>query len=323
MKKILFALLIVGLMAGSAFAEEWWQGAKDNLLEKADSKVVEATGGKLSLSDLGIMDKGASDAEYAAIKNWEHNYIQVVARGTADPRKALNVAHAKSLCETTARAIAYRKMAEEIYGVRVNSHMVLSNELLAGQGTHELVQGFIKRAKEVDLKWETEVDGSLTCYYTLGYMITGDEDSMMAQVLKLEMEQAANDPNRPKIWTPEPSKIPISQEKKYSGVVIDTRGLGLKPGLSPKIMTDAGELFYGSSLIKDQSFAGRNGVVYYSDSILAAQKRAGDKPLIIKALSVVGDVATDILIPGKALAELGVGIYESIVGGGNVAVLTD
>lgn len=319
MKKMLFITLLLATLVAPALAKEWWETAKTELLDKADSKVVEATGGKLSLSDFGVTDKSATDAEYAAIKNWEHNYIQVTARGTADPRKALNIAHAKSLCETTARAIAYRKLAEEIYGVRINSHIVLSNELLAGQASHEMVQGFIKKAKEVDMKWETEVDGSLSCIYTLGYMMTGDEDSMFAQVLEYEQKMGETST---KVFTPEASKIPISQEKKYSGVVIDARGLGLKPGISPKIMTDAGDLFYGASLL-NKGLGGRQGVVYYSDSILAAQQRAGDKPLIIKALGTLGDLATDLLIPEIALVEMGVELFKDITGAGKVAVVTE
>lgn len=70
----------------------------------------------------------------------------------------------------------------------------------------------------------------------------------------------------------------------YTGLVIDCRGLGLKPVMSPVIRNANGEPIYGYKHLDYQKIQ-TDGLVSYSSDIKTVA-RAGKNPLIIKAASL-------------------------------------
>ncbi len=83
-----------------------------------------------------------------------------------------------------------------------------------------------------------------------------------------------------------------------TGLVIDARGLGLKPALLPRIVNEGGSEVYSSRQVSRQN-AVEQGLVGYAKDVPAAQRniRVTDKPLLVKGIKAAGKEKTDVVIP--------------------------
>jgi len=78
---------------------------------------------------------------------------------------------------------------------------------------------------------------------------------------------------------------------KFTGIIIDARGLGLEATFAPAIYDQTGKAVYGTNSI-DPKFAVDSGMVDYASTpelVLEAEQgksRAGNSPMIIKAIAL-------------------------------------
>jgi hypothetical protein len=88
-----------------------------------------------------------------------------------------------------------------------------------------------------------------------------------------------------------------------TGLVIDGRGLGLRPALLPKIVDPQGQEIYVGQVVT-RTNAVEQGVAGYAKDVNAATNnfRVTDNPAVIKGLSASGAVRTDVVI-GQADAQ--------------------
>jgi hypothetical protein len=81
----------------------------------------------------------------------------------------------------------------------------------------------------------------------------------------------------------------------YTGIIIDCRGLNLKPCLFPKIYNEALDEIYSVNFA-DQNFIIDQGLVLYTMQEPHNDPRIGQNPLRIRATDVVGSSRTDIKV---------------------------
>ena len=91
----------------------------------------------------------------------------------------------------------------------------------------------------------------------------------------------------------------------FSGLIIDCRGLSVKPALSPRVLDEQGKEIYGSAYVSRQ-WAIKYGMVGYAKDVSAAakQERMGKNPGKIKALKAQGENSTDIVLSDKDAADV-------------------
>jgi len=94
-----------------------------------------------------------------------------------------------------------------------------------------------------------------------------------------------------------------------TGLVIDARGLGLKPALLPKIVDQQGQELYVGQVVP-RTNAVEQGVAGYAKDVNAAANnfRVTDNPAVMKGLSASGSTRTDVVIgqaDAQALRQLG------------------
>jgi hypothetical protein len=89
----------------------------------------------------------------------------------------------------------------------------------------------------------------------------------------------------------------VENVEKYTGLIIDATGLGAKPCMSPKILSETGEEIYGT-LSVPPDIAIEAGVVSYAKTISDAKKltRVGTNPFIVKANRVEGSFKANLVI---------------------------
>jgi len=97
-------------------------------------------------------------------------------------------------------------------------------------------------------------------------------------------------PEAPKIVEQQVWEFPEgTEEKDYSGVIIDARGLNGSPSLSPKIFSEYGKEVWGT-LEVDLDYAMNYGVADFAHDMVSAKgkERAGSAPLVLTAMRVQG-----------------------------------
>lgn len=119
--------------------------------------------------------------------------------------------------------------------------------------------------------------------------------SRSSEVVKSEPSPAGEQKEEKGTSGPPPGPAPASIVA--TGLVIDGRGLGLKPALLPRIITEGGTEIYGTRQASRQS-ALEQGLVGYAKDVSAAQRniRVTDKPLLVKGIKAAGKEKTDVVI---------------------------
>lgn len=112
----------------------------------------------------------------------------------------------------------------------------------------------------------------------------------------LRKDPMATEPGKP---SPLPQSGPIAAFKggTATGVVIDGRGLGLRPALLPRIVDEQGREIYVGQVVT-RTNAVEQGVAGYARDVNAAANnfRVTDNPAVIKGLRAVGASKTDIVL---------------------------
>lgn len=110
--------------------------------------------------------------------------------------------------------------------------------------------------------------------------------------------------------TPETGSTIAFKGGMATGVVIDGRGLGLRPALLPKLVDTQGNEIYVGQIVT-RTNAVEQGVAGYAKDVNAAANnfRVTDNPAVIKGLRAAGATRTDIVlsqVDAQALRQLGV-----------------
>jgi outer membrane biosynthesis protein TonB len=111
------------------------------------------------------------------------------------------------------------------------------------------------------------------------------------------------EPSIPGTPSPEASTVAF-KGGKATGLVIDGRGLGLRPALLPKIVDTQGQEIYVAQVVT-RTNAVEQGVAGYAKDVNAASNnfRVTDNPAVIKGLRSSGSGRSDIVV-GQADAQI-------------------
>jgi len=92
--------------------------------------------------------------------------------------------------------------------------------------------------------------------------------------------------------------VPASAPIIATGLVVDARGLGVKPALLPRILDEREGEIYSIRQVK-REVAVEQGLVGYAKDVSAAQRnvRVTDRPLLVKGIRASGKERTDVVIP--------------------------
>jgi len=222
--------------------------------------------------------------------DWTTGMITAVGIG-APPAQPANAAQARAMAERAAQVVALRNLLEAVKGVRVDSATTVENFMVTSDVIKTEVSGFIQGAMPIDKKYMS--DGSVEV--TVGMRLTG----ALADTL---LPKGLATPSTP---LTAPSGATAVPGQLYTGLIVDARGLGVRPAMAPKILNEDGKEVYGSAWVS-RDFAVREGMVgYLKDPASAlANPRVTDKPLMVKALKVSGDARVDTVISNADAAAL-------------------
>lgn len=210
----------------------------------------------------------------------------------AVPTNASNVGAARANAIRAAKMDALRNLVEAVKDVRITSETTISNNMVESDVITSKVEAMIRGAQQVgDVRYLSDSSVELTMEVPLGgimdlVMPTGEG----AAALDLGQPAAAAEGTTA-------SATPAKPGQPITGLIIDARGLGIKPSMSPQVLTDGGTVIYGPGAYP-RDFAVAQGVVgYHKDPAAAAtDARVAGNPVTIKGQSTSGSMGTDVVI---------------------------
>lgn len=180
--------------------------------------------------------------------NWTSGWVKATGVGVPPPNAG---AAGKAMAQRAAFSVAVRNLLEVVKGVRIDSATLVENYIVQDDVIKSQVTGFVKGA-QIE-KTIASPDGSVEVLvkaplWGVNSLYDPFLDQMGVQDQKL---------------APEPA------EESYTGLVIDARGLGVKPACFPAVLDDKGDTVFGPKTV-DRAAAQKDGMVHY----MAAPKGA-------------------------------------------------
>lgn len=276
--------VIAGIVAGICLLVA---GATVSLAQE-DSKIGQREWSRI------IESKVAEQAGDRAIINYEDGYVEAVGIGAVDPEKVKGT-NARPMCLRAATVDGYRNLLEATKGIQVDSRTTIRDFVTESDVINAAVSGLVKGAQVVTKDYLS--DG--TCEVTLRMSLSGRfAQTIIPKAIQDEQKREMPPPAPPKPETPpvKPGPVPAAAPV-YTGMVVDARGLGARPAMSPKILDEAGAEVYGSMIV-DKTYAISQGISGYARDLTAAQgnQRVTDNPVTVKGLSAEGAGKADIKI---------------------------
>jgi hypothetical protein len=243
--------------------------------------------------------------------NWTTGLVTAVGIG-APPEHAANKAQARAMAERAAFSVAIRNLLEVVKGIQVDSATLVENMIVSNDLVKTRVTGLVKGAQP--LKKEVQPDGAVEV--TVGVSLTGElVDIVIAKdfgrkapaSIPAKPAPPAPTPKAPEAPAPaakpaipppaQPPAQPMVSADSYTGLLVDARGLGLRPALAPRFLDEQGKELYASEVL-DRNQAVQGGVAGYAKDLVAGsrQPRVTDNPLVVKAVRATGTKATDIVL---------------------------
>lgn len=223
----------------------------------------------------------------------EINWTKKIARAKgigAPSRSQMGLPSARPLAIRAAKLDAYRNLLEAVKGIRVDSSTVITNYSTSEDIIMTKIGGMIRGAKVVKLEYMS--DG------TVEVTVEMDLNKGFAQlVLPSDIRQVETI-----------KSVAVSENTKegvFSGLIVDARGLGVRPAMAPKIIDENRKEVYGSAFVS-REFAVQQGMCGYVKDVKAAKenKRVKGNALLVKGIKADGPGSSNIVISNADASKL-------------------
>ncbi|MCC7261571.1 MAG: LPP20 family lipoprotein [Candidatus Latescibacteria bacterium] len=218
--------------------------------------------------------------------DWTTGVLTVYGEGVVSP-DIQNPAQRRLMGFRAAKAVAYRNLLELVGQVHIDATTTVGEAMVASDSIRTRVSGLVRGARLVP-ESQQEKDGVYQVALTLD--LTENLAATLLPAVRRPVPAA----------TPTPTYTP---PRTYTGLIIDARGLPLKPSMAPRLLSAGGnELFSANGV--DLAYVRRWGVVGYDRDLERASHSdrlggAAAQPLIIKAAETSGQYGADVVISNE------------------------
>jgi hypothetical protein len=212
--------------------------------------------------------------------DWTDQVIREVGIGAPNPNDPIGAQRAGAL--EAAKRVAIRNLLERVKGMTVTSEVTVAQYMVTNDVITNRVQGVVRNFQVVDTRYKS--DGSVEV--EVAVPLSGLYETLLPDQIPLE-------------YQPYNYQGPASSAV-YTGLIIDARGLGVRPALAPKIMDQNKMEVYGTGSVS-RDYALQIGVVGYEKDInrARANERVTNNPLVVKAVGASGTHKADITISNQ------------------------
>jgi hypothetical protein len=229
------------------------------------------------------------------VRGYAKNYVQYFSNGKIDwangvvetiglacpPKNQSNPAQATALTRREAEASARENLLDIIKEIRIDSKGGIGHYMDGATFPIGDLSALLRRAEVVES----------------AFLENGCVKIVVAMKMTGHFAELILPKNIVRINTIQQPLQESRKEESFSGLVVDCRGLAVKPAMVPVILDEDGNVVYGSAYIS-REHAARAGVVAYVKDFAAAQNnpRVAPKALTVKAIRVVKGRDSDVVI---------------------------
>jgi hypothetical protein len=226
--------------------------------------------------------------------SWEGQVVRATGAGAPD-MKASSPAQARLGAEKAAKLDAFRNLLAQVKGIQVSAGKTVGDAM----GQDEI------RGK---------VEGVLRGYKVTGKRYFSDSGVELDVEVPLAALTSALAPASGTALA-----VNSEGERKNTGLVVDARGLGVKPVLAPRLVDASGKALYGPEALSAEARQSA-AVAAWAGSLEAAKKSAlvGEHPLVLKAASLKG---SDLVLSAEDAGRLA-SANNSFLAEGRVVIVT-
>jgi len=236
--------------------------------------------------------------------NWSQGIMTATGIGSP-PEKYYGKPQARPMALRAAQLDAYRNLLEVTKGVRINSVTVVEDSMVSSDMIRSQVDGMVKGAQVIKKEYLSDGTVEVTLAMSLrggfAQLILPKDIKQVSEIKTIPpappappaVEQVGEAPVPP---PPQPA-IPTPAPAIYTGLVVDARGLGARPAMSPKLLDERGQEVYGSAYVS-REYAVQQGMAGYAKDLTASQTnpRVTNEPLTVKGLKTEGPGQSDLVI---------------------------
>ncbi|HIB58243.1 MAG TPA: hypothetical protein EYO41_03350 [Candidatus Marinimicrobia bacterium] len=226
--------------------------------------------------------------------NYSNGWITATGIGGISPL-AQNPGMARGMAVRAAKIDAMRNLLETVLAVAVTSETSVRGAAVENDVIKTKVKGMVKGARIRDINEDGRHDTN-DFRYLSDTSIEIEMEIHMSGISSIVLPPAGYAEAQAGVAPPSAgTSAPISGST--TGLIIDARGVGARPAMSPKILDQNGGVVYGPSSFT-REYAIKYGVAGYSKDIEAAKSdpRVVGNPMVVRGIGVQGMNGTDIVV---------------------------
>jgi len=248
--------------------------------------------------------------------DWTNQTLRATGIGSPNPNMPETAQRAGAI--EAAKRVALRNMLETIQGMNLDSETTVRNYMMESDVITTRVKGVARNFTVVDTKYMSTGDIEVTVEMPItGALLDALLPQSMGGALGIMPAAQGVCPLCGQPWPagkPVPAGVTLQtagavatttqpQGGAYTGLIIDAKGLGLRPAMSPKILDESGQEVYGSKFVS-REWAVQIGMVGYDKDVNRARSndRVTNNPLVVKALKLAGENKADVVVAAASAA---------------------
>ena len=234
------------------------------------------------------LDQRCTQMGESACVDWDRGVVMAEGLG-APASSAKNIAQKNATALRAAKLDAARNMLEMIKGINLSSSTTMRDAMVQNDTVRTQVQGRLFGLRPSG-KPRYFSDGSVSIL-----MEASLRQTIPDEVLTSSTGEAPREISGPSSGSSGSARL--DPGRVYTGLIIDARGSGAQPAMSPKIYDEEGNELYGSAYV-DQEFVQKHGMAGYVRDLdqALANDRVQGTPAVLKAISSSGANQTDLIL---------------------------
>jgi hypothetical protein len=225
----------------------------------------------------------------AGIINWTHRTLEAKGRGVSGP-EAANTPEGWQAAVRNARRQAYVNLLETFRQLRLSGHQLVGQLFCDDDKTLAKIEQLLKSAQICDTVYHS--DGTVEVVRKISFSGALSQLILPASIVQLEMKNLGRTKTDP-------------GDRPFTGLVVDASSTGVVPAMCFEIVDESGRSVYGSAYVS-REFVVQNGMCGYVNDFSAVEPmgRAGNNPLVVRALGTSKGSLTDIVISNTDASRL-------------------
>ena len=227
--------------------------------------------------------------------NYSNGFVVATGIGAISPL-AQNPGMARATAVRAAKVDAMRNLLEAVMAITVSSETTVRGAAIENDVVKTSVEGMVRGARMRDIDGDGRGSNS-DIRYLSDTSIEIEMEVHMSGISEVILPPAGYAPAPVAGGAPAPAAPSAPRPGTVTGLIVDARGLGLRPAMSPKIVDQNGGVVYGAGNFT-REFAVKFGVAGYSKNLEQAQQdpRVVGNPLVVKGVGVQGANKADLVL---------------------------